>query len=393
MTLAITFNDEDRVLEITGAYVPTITNKYTSNFATDDSWTADADDGYFGGTLVSNKSNYHGTDKYAESGVIFNYQFMERSITGLTAGNTYRVRTELLYRSFDPAHYCDFYYQVADVGNSAITRIQGPWSPTTSDWVEVEHTFVATATSHELRLRRNDNRTSTSDDLFVYNVRVDQIPTGGYDVGIQRTDVNGTHWVRASDLTPDSSGNLNVVDPDMSSMGIVSWTVRDGDGNMDTETFDMGSGGEGVLYGIDSDDNKGVIDDAGSNYGAYSWYLNSITASRDYQESENASQRADNASIDKGTYAWTRRKGTMVFRLGDSDYAHLVRDFVMDNTILMLKQSTHEGLDMWFTAKRVTVTPTSWVNGDDFPDDGHDRWIYDVEIEYEEVDWPTRPSA
>jgi len=219
MTLTLTATPDalgSVLLEIAGAGHAGAT-VYASNFATVDSWA--------GGTTGA-----HTAPTVSASGGVLNCgvmeysdQYVKRTVTGLTIGVSYRVTAE----AFTTGHAGPARLGVAGIsyGDAVAIGIGFVGHTTmTYDW-------VATATSHDVRVRvvGLDEGALPPGSLKLASVTVTAITAGYGPLQVQRTDLNGTEFVRLpANVEPDTAGDLDVTDHEAAITGTVLWVLGSG---------------------------------------------------------------------------------------------------------------------------------------------------------------------
>lgn len=394
MTLALdasTAGDGSVYLSCTGAsHVGT--NKYASNFATTDSW-AGGNTGALGhGSPNVAAATIGGTPVLQIGSVtpmLYSDQYVKRTVTGLTIGVAYRITalvkgassasgsTTLVRAGIDGTAYSDP-VAVTDVGSTA-----------------VNYDFVATATSHDVRLRvvGFDEGALPQSTLKLISVSVDQITAGLGPLQIIRTDANGTRFVRLpADAEPDNTGAFSVTDYEAALVGTVDYIVRDGLGF--TATDSVTNVGEDYI---------GVV---GALLGAVGLeslvgvpILRTYTDSRTYQQltvdPKAVIGREDFTAVVTGDYGWTKRQGTLtllIYGAGLSSddcwsWAQLIAERYTEGRVMLLRQTTYTGMDLYHVGRTVRVEPAEvWAN--DAGDGQTKRQTWQVVVDYVETGWP-----
>lgn len=320
--------------------------------------------------------------------VLFGYsdQYLKRTLSSLTIGFTYRVTTiarAIVYPT--------------TIRQWISGMVQGPSTvvpPNTPITVTLE--FVATATTHELRVNKLgfDEGTAGVGNLLLQDVVVHQISAGYGPLSIQRTDDNGTHLVRLEDgVEPDTSGNLTVTDYEPALRGAVTYVVRDGLGATATDTLtDLMPPGTQLLAAV------------GLSALVEVPLLVEYDDERTYQEltvdPKAVIGREDFTAAVTGDYGWSKRQGTLRIlcyehgQTSDAAWqaAKAIAVHYTQGRVMLLRQATYTGLDLYHVGKVVRVVPD--VALAPTPDSGEAvRRVWAVEVDYVETGWPSGPMV
>lgn len=356
-TLAGT-NNEKCTLSVTGASALG-TSKYASNFSAGvDSWSGATDGAHSSPTVGAAFS-------LLNTGILYSDQYVKRTITGLTSGHNYRVQLVVACKAAALA-----YLQVNGMTAGDAEAIPA-YDGTIATVRNVYYDFVATGTSHELRVRRADD--GGDFQLVVWSVKVNEIPLTGLGVTIQRTDANGTHYVRLQDgQVPDDTGAMTADDEEFALLGTVTWTVRDSSGALASDSIVMGS-----TYNLPLVSSVGFPGQvvAVSRLDGYDEAL----AFGEAKTTLSVVGREDPLVLERGDFAWSLRAGTLTYWCEDYDDATTIRDLYRNGRVALLRQATHPGLDLYHVASAIRITPQTFTT---------DGWRFGVEVTYQEVDWP-----
>lgn len=386
MTLALdasTDGDGSCYLSVTDAsHVGT--NKYTSSFASGvDSWAGGTTGAHSAPTVYVIGSG--ATAKLGIIGMEYSDQYVKRTVTGLTVGVSYRVTVlgqavagtnPLAKAGIAGIGYSDA-VAVSDVGSTAVT-----------------YDFVATATSHDVRVRLvGYDEGAIPGTLRLVTVTVDQITAGYGPLQLIRSDMNGTRFVRLpADAEPDGSGAFAVTDYEAALVGPVDYIVRDGLGFTATDSVsDVGAdyiGIVGALLGaVGLETLTGVP------------IVRGYTDGRTYQQltvdPKAVIGREDFTAVVTGDYGWTKRQGTLtllIYGAGLSSddcwsWAQLIAQRYTEGRVMMLRQTTYTGMDLYHVGRNVRVEPAEvWAN--DAGDSQTKRQTWQVIVDYVETGWP-----
>lgn len=208
------------LLQVTAAPNPPATS-YVSNFATLDSWTSP--DGatltVAGGgpwSLIVNGPGPANTVRTAQ-----------RVVTGLSVGVTYRYRVVVFGGDYTSVG-------VVGIGDTAYVDLPDTSANT------LDYSFVATATSHTIRIRQY-RPTGSGDTITQVNSAEVRNVTGWQGTTLRRTDANGTNVVVREDAggQDTSGGTMTVTDYEAALAGPVVYTVTDGVGATATATTSL----------------------------------------------------------------------------------------------------------------------------------------------------------
>lgn len=381
---AIAGGDGIVTLNLTGAaHVGTVV--YASNFASGvDSWAG----GVTGASAVPSvdtapKDGYNTLRVGYGSPFIASDQYAKRTITGLTIGVTYRVTAKVIgmYSGWMSA------IGVAGIGTS------GLWVTGPPGWTTLTYDFVATATSHDLRLTRNSDPINNG-VAYLRDVVVAQITAGYGPLQIQRTDANGTHYVRLPvDAEPNSSGNFTIDDYEAALVGSVSYTVRDGLGFTATDfVTDVGAALLTDGYGA-------TIGQVGLQAFQVASAVLGYDEARTYQaltiDPKAIIGREDFTAAVTDDYGWSKRKGTLRLLTRNSDgsynsvnlwdWANAIAEVYTSGRVALLRQHLYPGMDLYHVATEVRIVPEEVhvsTTGEEF------LQVWVVEVDYVEVAYP-----
>lgn len=389
---ALTAGDGSVALTVAGAsHVGT--SKYASNFATTDSW-AGGNTGALGhgspnvttATVGGAAALIVGTTTVMQ----YSDQYVKRTVTGLTIGVSYRITvvarggsshsgsTTLVRAGIDGTSYSDP-VAVSDVSDTTITQ-----------------DFVATATSHDIRVRvvGYDEGALPQTPLTIISAAVNQISAGLGPLQIVRTDYNGTHFVRLpAGAAPDNTGAFTVTDYECALVGTVDYVVRDGLGAQASASVDnVGS----VYFGSTA----GLLGAVGLESLISVPIIRGYNDQRTYQEltvdPKAVIGREDFTAVTTGDYGWTKRQGTITLMiysrwLSSTELwgeAQIIAQFYTQGRVMLLRQTTYQGMDLYHVPRSVRVEPAEVFAGDLFLDGEQVQQTWAVVVEYTETGWP-----
>jgi len=382
MTLALgaTTDHAGKVtLAVTGA-AHVGTTVYTSNFSAGvDSWA--------GGTTGAHNAPSTTTQVQGGSYALacgltnsdqfhFADQYVGRTVTGLTIGQSYRITAHI--QVWAPG----VLITVGVAGIGACT----PQGASMYAWTPIVYDFVATATSHALRI--TNTTVGGGRELFVRTgLTVQVIAAGLGPLTMQRTDHNGVNLVRLpANAGPDATGAITVTDYEAALTGTVSYVVRDGLGFTAPATVTgvgsavpggalIGAAGLAALVGVpvlaDYDDQR--------TYQALTVDPKAVIGREDFT-----------AAL-TGDYGWSKRQGRLTIRAYDraassDDMWQMCQDIVALYTagrVVLLRQSTYTaGMDLYHVAKAARVVRADTYAGAPL------RQGWAVEVDYVETGWP-----
>ncbi len=383
MTLAIsakltTQDCGQATLAVTGAAgaLPVGAAVYTSDFSAGvDSWTSGSDGAsappsltrVIPGTAYLLRLGWSGTAETWQKAE----QYFTRTITGLTIGNIYQASARFkVYGGIGSA-------VLVDVGVDGIGT-GTPQPVTVSAWVTVTYTFTATATSHALRIRRTDGAFAWS--VYAKDITVQRVSTATVaGISIQRTDANGTRFVRVvSGSVPDSSGAQTVYDEEFAQSGAVTYAVVDSSGNQASCTLTNADLSASFAF-------------AGNVLGPVG-FLNQLLAvarvdgyDEAYAYSENSTGklaiigRQDPIITSRADNQWSKRTGTLTYYAASHAAAVLIAaEYQVGRIALLRFQGTIP--DLYHVANTVRVTPAHQLVG---------GWTWTVVVDYVETGWPS----
>lgn len=366
---------------------------YQSNFAGSGSGSVDGWSGGTTGALGSpapdpQPQNVSGTWCLDDSNLVaFGYsdQYLKHALTTVVA-STYRVT--ITARSITWPTTIRVWVAGMPQGPTTVVPPNTP--------ITVTYEFVATGTAHELRVNKLgfDEGTAGVGNLLLQDVVVHQISAGYGPLTIQRTDDNGTHLVRLDDgIEPDASGNLTVTDYEPALRGTVSYVVRDGLGATASDTLtDLMPPGTQLLAAVGL---SALVDVP---------LLVEYDDERTYQEltvdPKAVIGREDFTAAVTGDYGWSKRQGTLRIlcyehgQTSDAAWqaAKAIAVHYTQGRVMLLRQATYTGLDLYHVGKSVRVVPD--VALAPTPDSGEQvRRVWAVEVDYVETGWPSGPMV
>jgi hypothetical protein len=296
-------------------------------------------------------------------------QYLQRTMTGLTIGHVYKVTVRA--KVYIGAMTAVTYVGVQGISNGTAVAL------TSTSYQDLTYTFTATATSHVVRIRRT---TGTGCTIQISAITMQRMSTASTEpITIQRVDDNGTHFVRLLEngQTPDASGAFSVTDYE-APFSNVFYVVRDAAGNLAYSAIID----PGLADPVDTLPVRLVA--VGRNVVQHLAYIDEYEEGIEYQESSTSlsiigrpepvvSTRADNR--------WSARRGTLRLHCANYDEVQRVLDVYRASRVVFLAtdMSTMDR-DLMHVASSVTAQPAvQTVNG----------WTWKVEVEFQEVAWPT----
>lgn len=193
--------------------------------------------------------------------------------------------------------------------------------------------------------------------------------TRGGDVSVTRTDTNGTREVRRLAGQAPVNGAMTLTDREASLIGAVSYTVTDAAGQTVTASTSA----------LDTPQRSPRIHQVITP--------TLVTVPRmltGYQSTRETATpvhwvegRSDPVVILR---AAKYRAGTLVAYATDYASAAQIDGIARPGWLLMLRQSDHPGMDMYFVTTSSTVEPIELRSG---------GWVWEVRLEYVEVGYPT----
>lgn len=341
------------LLQITGAPTPSAT-PYTQGTGVD-GWVAT------NGTIAAG-ATYSGAAGFllhANSGDGADFATATKTISGLTIGQKYRM-TAYQKRGANSAE--------ASIGVSGIGATTAITS--TSTWVKLEYVFTATATSHVLQcFCRGNSGFDTQGDVNFDDIKLEAVNASFRPTTITRTDANGSRPVRLLNNQEPISGSMTVTDYEAAFTGTIRYDVVDA-ANV-TTSASTNLNGVTVPYL-----RAAVLPQLGG----------ALEIVKDYRSSRNSlgivHRPIGRVSPLIVTGALATREGTLTIWCSTYTNALAVAAAATNGDVLLLRQPTFAGLDMYLIAQTVDVNP------DDRGTNGR-QWI--VEIDYIEVDVPSDP--
>lgn len=365
------------VLTITGATggIPTGSPKYTSDFSTGpsvDGWSGGSDGAPAAPTCSTVPIGMLTYALYV-SPLTDPLQYAKRTVTGLTSGHFYRITGRVKCATGTVVAYL----QVA--GKVAGTLHTAP----SAGYATLTYEFTASASSHDVQLRRT---AGAANALFLLDgctvQELTSLGTGA--VTVQRTDRNGSHYVRqTSGAAPDTSGNITIIDEEFA--------------------LDPGGGDVGVLYIVR--DNAGNLASVGlvnyDNTGTFTWLANVLepvgyldqratiarvdTYDAQYTYSEDSTTtitvlgRADPISVSRVDDAWSLRAGQLVLWAGSYSDALTIVAAYQVGRVSLLRFCAFEPSDLYHVANTVKINHVTQHEA---------GWEWSVTVDYLEVGWP-----
>lgn len=350
--LALTPNTANAsvLLQITGA--PSSTPVYTQGTGVD-SWV-----GQNGATLTSGLA-YTGAvgfkiERSATSGDVW----ATRTISGLTIGTKYRMRAWVK----SGASTTTMRIGIDVIGFTA-------FSSTTTSWQAIDYTFTATATSHSFWVLLRPMI-----PYVIASAYVDDITVVPYTVSstttITRTDANGSRPVRVLDGQEPIAGVMTVTDYEAALTGTVRYDVVD--------TAGVTTSASTTLAGV-----------------AVPWLraavLPQLGGALEYV-TDYRSARASLSTVHRPvgrvaplvvTGKLGSREGSLTMWCSSYPNALTVASAATNGDVLLLRQPTYAGMDMYFVAQSLNVNPGDAATAR--------RWS--VGIDYIEVDVPADALA
>lgn len=377
LALAATDNADGTVdLAITdAAHAGTVV--YTADFSAGvDSWTSGTDGAGSAPTLTGNVDAYYGgyidtlrigvvTGAADNANLWSPDQYLRRTVSGLTNGLTYRVRAEV------NGHLQNVGYTTWLIGKTGFMDTVGTsWNESAGGVLEFD--FVAVGTSDDIEIRCLYTDVNKRDIGYLRNVTVTLVPTGFEPLTIQRTDANGARYVRLPEgAEPDSSGNLTVTDAEPATTGLVTYVVRDGAAVTASDTITLAYPTP-LIHAVGYTSTLDVT------------RVDAYDGARRYQVSSDVLPilgRQDPITTERGEATWSLRRGTLTYAPTESYAdADAIRTVYTSGRVVMLRQATHPGLDLYHVALEVDGPRPVYL-----ADAG---WRWQVRVSYVEVAWP-----
>lgn len=376
MTLAITADgttfasDGAVTLAVTGATggLPIGSPVYTANFAAGyDGWAGGTDSApaaptcsvYSAGVIDPgrNVSLWSGSD-WSDAA-----QYLGRTITGLTIGHTYTVTVETEI-ALGPSSV------LAYVGVVGITNAD-PVALVKTAYTALAYTFTATATSHVVQVRRT---TGTAASLGIRSIVVQRVSTVVTStLSITRTDSNGERFVRLQDgAAPDATGAMTAVDYEAPFSG-GTYRVIDAAGNVATV----------VWAGLSDPSVDQVHIVAVGTYRVLTLpRVDGLDQGYEFRDSGNSLAilgRTGPIITTRSDNQWTKRKGTITYHAADENDVHNIVEYVYKASRVVFLRTSEPVGDLYHVASSIRVKATVL---------GVSGWAYDVEVEYQEINWP-----
>lgn len=348
------------LLQVTGA--PSLTASYTSNFAASvDGWTGSA-----GTTLAFNQSPNVALRITGAAGTSSTFS---RTVTGLTVGQVYRFSAMV-----DLVAGASIALGITGKVNSTIGR------PASRSAMSVS--FTATATSHVITFTVNPGKTPSGGSPISAAFLVDTVvvirTSGWQGTTIRRTDANGTAVVvRENDGGQDTVGTsgsatMTVTDYEAALVGVVTYSVTDGNG-----------GNSGQIMLPPSSPGAWLTLPAtavpGTPVAPTNVAIDLVTGYTEDSPSNGSAHviigRAD-PILNPGPLAL--RRGSLSLWCKDYETARQVRTMLSTGAVAMLRQPTFVGLDLYFVAQDLAIEPAEQSEPQ--------RWV--VTLAFQEVGAP-----
>lgn len=342
-------------LDVAGA--PVLGSAYRQDWNTTgtgaDGWTSDAGGSASQTPVLSGQGNLQVTMPTAVQNVPTR---AKRTVTGLTPGTAYRLTLSLQTSNAKVAA------GVEGIGSSPWVTFVNIGSST-----QLVYDFTATATSHVIEGRVMFT-TNVSYTLNVDDVTVATITPAGAPTTIVRVDANGSHVVRTRDQLEPIAGTMSVVDYEPALVGPIRYDLTDSAGV--TVSVSTTLAGLVALPRL----HPATLPQYATAVRAVTGY----TAGRDAASTVHDIVDREEPVVVLGVLR--TRRGRLEMWCQDYATARQLEQLAALGEVLCLRQPTHPGMDMYFTATASAVEPD--VNG---------RWK--CTLEYVEVSFPTGPLA
>ena len=309
-------------------------------------------------------------------------QWFGRTITGLTVGHVYRVSAEVRVYS-GPSTVLMYVGVVGKGDGEAVTVTKNSYSTL---WYE----FTATATSHDVRIRRTDG---SSAGVYVRRVKVQRYSTEQTSsLSIVRSDANGKRFVRlAAGAGPNSSGAMTAIDYE-AGFEYAFYRVIDAAGNQAYSNT--------VYPYADSTFEAGAahLVAVGTSLVAVVERVDEFEAGLEYRETGSALEvigRGDPVVTTRSQNVWTKRQGSMRLFARQESEVEAILAVYRGSRVVFLRTDGFAIKDMYHVASSIDVEPMFLRGdapvGDESP--GNSGWAYQVVVEFQEIGWPAGDLA
>jgi hypothetical protein len=321
------------LLQVTGAPGKPV-SAYASNFsATLDSWVG-AGAGF---TLTRDTGRVPIAMKLTGTGNSATPVTAKRTVTGLSIGTQYRFRgfVQTIAGSFVALG-------VTGQGFSAYLSVPAR--------AYVDFVFTATAASHELVVQARAPHAAPV-TVWADTLTVDPV-SAWLGTKIVRTDVNGIALVRldpGQDI-PNGSSTLTVKDYEAALTGVVSYTVTDGLGATATAA-PVTPATPGVWLTLPAT----AVPTTTPPQFAQLTMITDLDETADSNGSLHVVIGRSDPLANPGPM--TLRAGTLTLFVDTYTQARALRLLLKSGEIALLRQPTFPGMDLYFTARRITIAP------------------------------------
>lgn len=350
-----------------GTGLPVLTPDYTSTFVTtDDGWTGSS------GTFILNPTEGAPANTLELQGADLVTSTFSRTVTGLTTGQRYA------FTLMAQANRGSISVGVSGKTFSAFTTLLSRGALT--------YPFTASATSQVIQVKvKPPTGSNVNGNYFIDTVQV--IRTSNWEgTTVRRSDANGTDVVVREPpegldaVGTDGAGTYTLTDYEPALVGLVEYTLTDGDG--DTTTALLGAQGTpgvwltlpatawGVpgkfdlikdkLHGGPGTPSSPLI----PRFAPATMVLTTSETSDTNGSIHKIVGRAD-PLVNAGPLAY--RNGTMDVFCQDYDEADAIRSLLANGDVALLRQGDFPGMDLYFVTTSLTVrsqqpTPSQrWV--------------------------------
>lgn len=384
MTLALVATDNGDgtvALAVTGAAHPG-TVKYTADFSAGvDSWASGTDGSLAAPTQTAPYVAPDGTVSLlwasANPGTTWwegiTAERTRRTVSGLTNGQTYEVAVTVQLTAA-PLHTSIDTVKVGITGDLSDYVSVNSTAPTV-----VTHQWVNVGTSAALEVRRDAQvGSATPSNVVILAVTVTEVPTNFQPLQIQRTDANGSHYVRLfADAAADNSGVFNAVDTELALVPeLVTYVVRDGAGLTASDTLVP-------AYALPILSAVGYLSEL-----LEVQRVDGYTEAREYTQAQvtvhEVIGRGEPLTASRDDFAWSQRQGTLTFPAVDYPTSQAIAEVHRTGRVTMLRQVTHHGLDLYYVGTRVAVS-AGYLTAQ--------GWRWTVQVDYLECGWPDGDMA
>lgn len=300
-------------------------------------------------------------------------QRVYRTITGLTSGRFYRIRSELnLGSGSQPVSLT--------VGVPALSVLSDPVPVPSSSWAPIEAVFTATGTSHVVEFRRIGTGEAV---VFFRNFTVQRLSSIDTGITVQRTDRNGARNVRQPEgLAPDSLGAATLIDEEFALPlpgSDVTYVVRDAAGFTASATLRNANNSTAFVW-----DDQSVLTPVGfPDRALFVPRVSDFNESLRYGEGTTSTLvvlgRADPISVSRTDDVWTLRTGTVTYYAASYADAEAIRSAYEFGRVALLRFSQLYPADLYHVAQSIDITPLRLRA---------DGWAWQVAVAYTEVAWP-----